>query len=69
MDSSQVRDWNVLMALDYDIEKTTVNLRRGDMDFLKDIGRARGIPASLILRRIISEWIDARKTESSLNDI
>jgi len=44
--------------MDPDLEKKTLNLRRGDWDFIESICRPRGIPTSVGVRTIISNYVD-----------
>jgi hypothetical protein len=52
-----------------DLEKKTLNLRRGDWDFLESIFRPNGIPTSLAVRSIISNYVDQHRTETKLPDL
>lgn len=40
------------------LEKTTVNLRQGDFDYLKKRAASRGLTTSVILRYIVSRFVD-----------
>lgn len=52
---------------DPDLEKKTLNLRRGDWDFIESICRPRGIPTSVGVRTIISQYVDARRPTNQPN--
>jgi hypothetical protein len=41
-----------------ELQKATLNLRTGDMDFLAEVYRPNGIAASLVIRRLVSAHVD-----------
>lgn len=41
-----------------DLQKHTLNLRRGDIDYLDSVYRSRGVPVSMIIRDLISGHVD-----------
>lgn len=48
-----------------ELEKVTLNLRRGDMDYLASICRPQGIMPSVLIRRIVAAKVDIlRSTEA-----
>jgi hypothetical protein len=47
--------------MDDNLEKKTLNFRRGDWDFIESICRPRGIPTSTAIRTIVSQFVDARR--------
>lgn len=49
---------------DPDLEKKTLNLRRGDWDFIESICRPRGIPTSVGVRTIISNYVEANRPQN-----
>lgn len=55
--------------MDDDLEKKTLNLRRGDWDFIESICRPRGIPTSVGVRTILSNYVDAHRTETAVSDL
>jgi len=46
-----------------DLQKHTLNLREGDWDFLESIFRPNGIPTSVAVRTIISNYVDKKRIE------
>lgn len=46
------------MPKDPDLEKYTLNLRRGDIHFLTSLARPRGLQVSHIIRTLISQKVD-----------
>ena len=50
------------------LERTTVNLRMGDYAYIQEYAQGRGIPASLVIRFIISEFVDNSKRDPSAMD-
>lgn len=40
------------------LEKKTLNFRAGDWDFLESLYHSRGIPPSIAIRTIISNFVD-----------
>lgn len=55
--------------MDPDLEKKTLNLRRGDWDFIESICRPRGIPTSVGVRTILSNYVDAHRRETQVTDV
>lgn len=55
--------------MDDNLEKKTLNMRRGDWDFIESICRPRGIPTSVGVRTIISNYVDAHRTETQVTDV
>lgn len=52
-----------------DMQKVTLNLRRGDYEFLNSLSPR--VPASRIIRRIVSAQVDAlrQRTEGTTPDV
>ena len=40
------------------LTKHTLYLREGDYDFIRDTYAAKGVPAALIIRKIVSRFVD-----------
>ena len=47
--------------MDDNLEKKTLNIRRGDWDFLESICRPNGIATSVAVRTIISKFVDQKR--------
>lgn len=41
-----------------DLEKVTLNLRRGDMDFLASVCEPKGIATSFLIRELVAAKVD-----------
>ncbi len=52
-----------------DMQKHTMNLRHGDWDFIESIYRPKGLPTSLVIRTIVSEFVDKKKGELRDNGV
>lgn len=46
-----------------DIHKHTLNLRAGDWDYLDTLFKPNGIPTSVAVRTIISNYVDKKRLE------
>ena len=44
-----------------DITKHTLNLRAGDWNFLESMFRPKGVPTSIIIRTLISQYVDKHR--------
>lgn len=53
------------MPKDPDLTKHTLNLRRGDIDYIATIAQANGIPSAFIVRRIVSDYVDKMRAKES----
>lgn len=56
--------------MNHELTKHTLNLRQGDMDFISQIALPRGVAASLIVRTLVSRYVDrmrSREAEPDLN--
>jgi hypothetical protein len=52
------------------LQKHTFNLREGDIDFLTQVYRAKGVPVSMIVRQLIANLVDRlRKQETPVPDL
>jgi len=51
------------MAKD-DLQKHTLHLRRGDWDYIESIFRPNGIATSLVVRTLVSRFVDTKKIEA-----
>jgi len=50
-----------------DLRKHTLNLREGDWDFLESMFIPNGIPTSVAVRTIISNYVDRKRAEQNQN--
>lgn len=48
-----------------DLQKHTLNLRKGDWDYLESICRPNGISTSLAVRTLISQYVDQKRAEEA----
>jgi len=51
------------------LEKKTLHFRAGDWDFIESVGRPNGIATSLIIRQVISQWVDSRREPDAKLDV
>jgi hypothetical protein len=50
------------------LQKHTLNLRPGDYDYLTDVFGPHSIPVSVVIRKIISKYVDQlKRKEGPLN--
>lgn len=55
------------MPRDLDLQKHTINLRAGDMDYLASLAHPQGYYASDVVRKLVSNFVDdQRKKEQDL---
>lgn len=47
------------------LQKHTLNLRRGDWDYIESVFDPRGISTSLVIRTLISNFVDTKKREQA----
>lgn len=52
-----------------DIEKKTLNLRRGDWDYIESIAHPQGLPTSEVVRLIVSNYVDKKRATESPRDL
>lgn len=52
------------MTKNTDFHKVTLNLRLGDWEYLHDAFRTRGYPTSVIVRNLVSRYVDALRQHS-----
>lgn len=53
-----------------DITKHTLNLRAGDWDFIESIFKPRGVATSIVVRSLISKYVDEhRKSEAPITKL
>lgn len=53
-----------------EITKHTLNLRSGDWDFIESIFKPRGVATSIVVRSLISRYVDeARKNEQPITKL
>lgn len=52
-----------------ELQKHTLNLRRGDYDYLQQVFASQGIPAAVAIRRIISRHVDYFREQETPVDI
>ena len=51
-------------------EKTTINLREGDYAFIQGFAKRRGLPAALLIRHIVAQYVDNFKRDpNSLEEL
>ena len=48
-----------------DLQKHTLNLRRGDVDFLEHVYLPKGLPVSVIVRSLVSAHVDRLRAQES----
>lgn len=48
-----------------DLQKATVNLRYGDMDYLHTVAAGQNIPASILVRNIIAKAVDQMRAKEA----
>lgn len=46
-----------------DLQKHTLHLRRGDWDFLESMFKPNGVPTSVAVRTLISNFVDKKRKE------
>ena len=51
------------MSKKLDLQKHTMNLRPGDIEFLQDFFAEQGTPASVVVRRLISKYVDQLRSQ------
>lgn len=47
------------------LKKHTLNLRDGDWDYIESIARPNGIATGVIVRTLISNYVDAQRAKES----
>lgn len=57
------------MPKDPDLTKHTLNLRAGDYAYISTLCESRSIPTALLIRRIISKFVDERKAKQVTPEI
>lgn len=45
------------------LQKHTLHLRAGDWDYLESICKPNGVPTSLAVRTLVSEFVDRKRAE------
>lgn len=53
------------MPVDPNLQKHTLNLRRGDWDYLESVFAAQNVPTSIVVRRIISQAVDHMRAQET----
>ena len=56
------------MSKKLELQKHTLNLRPGDIEFLQDFFAEQGTPASVVVRRLVSKYVDQLKTQLEAED-
>ena len=51
-----------------ELQKHTLNLRPSDIEFLQDFFAEQGTPASVVVRRLVSKYVDQLKTQLEAED-
>jgi len=46
-----------------DLQKHTLSLRRGDWDYLESIFKPNGLPTSVAIRTLVSNFVDRKRQE------
>lgn len=54
------------MSKNDNLQKHTMNLREGDFDYIDSMFRSRSIPASLVIRTLVSNFVDGKRAEEAL---
>jgi hypothetical protein len=57
------------MARSTDLHKHTLHLRKGDWDFIESICRPNGIPTSVTIRVLVSNFVDEQKAKENPIDV
>lgn len=48
-----------------DLQKHTLHLRSGDWDYLESIFKPNGIPTSVAVRSLVSQFVDRKRAEEN----
>ena len=48
-----------------ELQKHTLHLRRGDFDYIGDVYAEKGVPASVVIRTIVSKFVDNIRAAST----
>lgn len=51
------------------LQKHTLLLRRGDFDFLEGAFHARGVPPSIVIRKLVSKLVDSLRQDASAEEL
>ena len=52
-----------------EISKHTLNLRSGDWDYIESIYKARGIATAVVVRSLVSRFVDAKRSGEDRTDL
>jgi hypothetical protein len=50
-----------------DIQKHTLNLRKGDWDYLESMFKPNGVATAVAVRTLISNFVDRKRKEEALS--
>jgi len=50
------------------LQKHTLNLRRGDWDFLESVYKPHGVGTSEVVRALVRDFVDKKRRESGANE-
>ena len=53
------------MSKNENLQKHTMNLREGDFDYIDSMFHSRSIPASLVIRTLVSNFVDSKRAEEA----
>jgi len=56
------------MAPNPSLQKHTLNLRRGDFDYIDSLFTSEGVAASIVIRKIVSRFVDQHRSQESQPD-
>ncbi|TXH44225.1 MAG: hypothetical protein E6Q97_33085 [Desulfurellales bacterium] len=51
------------------LQKHTLLLRKGDFDFLEGAFHARGVPPSIVIRKLVSKLVDSLQQNASAEEL
>lgn len=51
------------------LHKHTLNLRAGDWDYIESLVSGQGISASLVVRNLVSKFVDAHRAQEPQADL
>ena len=52
-----------------EISKHTLNLRAGDWDYIESIYKPRGIATAVVVRSLVSRFVDAKRSGEDRTDL
>ncbi len=51
------------------LQKHTLHLRKGDFEFLEGAFHARGVPPSIVIRKLVSKLVDSLQQNASAEEL